>query len=93
MSNDQLLIETREINGRRCGLYRFIFTVGLILDYDPGNHFELYSGRYCYEHLADAKEALHAWDGAVDPPGPWIKYKGNGGERSNPSAWHPHHFA
>ena len=62
-----------------CGLLRMIFTVGLVIGItDYG-----YYGRYCYKHLSDAKEALKNWDGNGDPEGPWIKYKGEGGERSN----------
>lgn len=31
--------------------------------------------RYCYETAKDALAALMTWDGAGDPPGPWIKQK------------------
>lgn len=62
-----------------CGLYRFAFTIGLVIGMNKYG----YVGRYCYEHLSDAKEALKEWDGKNDPSGPWIKYKGEGGERVN----------
>ena len=62
-----------------CALYRFLFTVGLVVSINEIG----YRGRYCYENLSDAKEALDIWDGQGDPPGPWIKYKGEGGERLN----------
>jgi hypothetical protein len=39
---------------------------------------------YYYEHKADAEAALAAWDGAGDPPGPWIKQKPE--ERLGPGA-------
>jgi hypothetical protein len=73
--------QLREIPGRGvCGLHRFIFTVGLMVGLDRTG----YKGRYCYESNAQAKEALETWDGIGDPSGTWIKYKGIGGERSNP---------
>ncbi len=69
-----------EIPGRGlCGLYRFLFTTGLVIGIDQIG----YKGRYCYSERSDALYALSHWDGTDDPPGPWIKYKGEGGERSN----------
>lgn len=62
-----------------CGLYRFIFTTGLCIGLDDVG----YKGRYCYPTHLDASEALKEWDGTNDPSGNWIKYKGEGGERSN----------
>jgi hypothetical protein len=62
-----------------CGLFHFAFTTGLVVGIDLLG----YNGRYCYEHLADAVEALENWDGVGDPEGNWIKYKGEGGERMN----------
>lgn len=59
-----------------CALQRFIFTVGLVVNIDPVG----YEGRYCFKHLADARESLLAWDGLDDPKGEWIKYKGAKGE-------------
>ena len=67
------------INIGLCGLYRFAFTTGLIININNIG----YDGRYCYSTLADAKEALEKWDGTNDPSGPWIKYKGIKGERRN----------
>lgn len=81
---DQLLISTHDVpNIGTCALYRFIFTVGLLIKFDANNHSDMYYGRYCYENLSDAKDAIETWDGIGDPPGPWIKYKGTDGERSN----------
>lgn len=74
--------DIKEINGRGlCGLYRFIFTTGLVTGLDSTG----YSGRYCYSSKADALKALESWDGQEDPSGDWIKYKGKGGER--PRIW------
>lgn len=86
LTNREIIEESydhvREIPGRGlCGIGHFIFTSGLVV----GITDFLYHGRYCYERLADAKEALETWDGIGDPPGPWIKYKGEGGERRNPN--------
>lgn len=65
-----------------CGLMRFIFTTGLC--YGLNEHG--YKGRYCFESLADAKEALDKWDGSEHPTGDWIKHKGAGKEDfSNPN--------
>jgi hypothetical protein len=73
--------EIREIPGRGfCGLRKFIFTTGLVIGMDE----DRYYGRYCYSNEADALKALNEWDGKEDPSGPWIKYKGSPGERSNP---------
>jgi hypothetical protein len=62
-----------------CALYRFAFTTGLVI----GIHSIGYIGRYCYQLHADAVKAINEWDGVGDPSGNWIKYKGEGGERSN----------
>lgn len=71
--------ELREIEGQGlCGLYRFLFTTGLV----TGIEAHRYRGRYCYKEHADARNAIVHWDGKNDPSGPWIKYKGKGGERS-----------
>lgn len=62
------------------GLFRFIFTVGLVYgisEYD-------YKGRYCYPNLHDATASLEKWDGKEDPSGNWIKHKGRI-EYSNPN--------
>lgn len=61
-----------------CGLYRFMFTVGLVIEIDEYG----YKGRYCYNRAFEASKALEEYDGIGDPGGDWIKYKGVGGERS-----------
>ncbi|MDR2219770.1 MAG: hypothetical protein LBE24_04225 [Methylobacillus sp.] len=65
----------RIINGRICGLQKFLFTTGLLTDLTFSGLIYNYSARYCYEHFEDALEALNAWDGEGDPPGNWIKEK------------------
>lgn len=67
------------LNGKICALERFIFTTGLVVGLDEFGK----QGRYCYEDKASAEAAIEEWDGIGDPPGPWIKYKGKGGERLN----------
>ena len=62
-----------------CGLRRFVFTTGLVYGLDEDS----YTGRYCYENAADAKQALEKWNGEGDPSGNWIKHKGRN-EYSNP---------
>lgn len=73
--------DMRVIEGRGiCGLYRFIFTTGLVY----GITELFYEGRYCYSNHADAKAALEAWNGEGDPEDEyWIKHKGRT-EYSNP---------
>ena len=65
-----------------CGLRRFMFTHALVTGLDAYG----YAGRYCYETRAEALAALENWRDSDDPPGPWIKYKGIGGERLGPGA-------
>ena len=73
--------EIREISGiGLCGLRKFIFTTGLVIGIGEIQYY----GRYCYSNESDALEALNKWDGKEDASGPWIKYKGITGERSNP---------
>lgn len=68
-------------NGQWLAVAKMAFTAGLfVLDDDPETG---YKTRYCYEHLSEAVAALTAWDGAGDPPGPWIKQKPEG--RLNPN--------
>jgi hypothetical protein len=68
----------REIPGQGfCGLMKFAFTTGLVIGMESWG----YKGRYCYSSASDAQVALDAWNGEGDPGGPWIKYKGIGGER------------
>jgi len=70
----------REIPGRGlCGLKRFMFTSAIVYGLDADG----YTGRWCYE-LAEAKAAFLEWDGIGDPPGDWIKHKGQSGEYKNP---------
>ena len=64
-----------------CALFKFAFTTGLVIGIDDIG----YHGRYCYSNRQDAIDALNSWDGQGDPSGNWIKYKGEGGERSNPN--------
>ena len=58
--------------GEVAGVFRFIFTAGLCVGIDAIG----YRTRFCYASEAAALAALLIWDGAGDPPGPWIKEKG-----------------
>lgn len=69
-----------EVAGQPCGLYRFMFTTGLMVGIDEHG----YSRRYCYEDEQDAREALMMWDGRCHPGGPWIKVNGLGVDALNP---------
>lgn len=63
-------------NGKWIALFRFMFTVGLVIDLDDSG----YEERYCYgwEHINDAMMAVANWDGEADPPGKWIVHKPSG---------------
>lgn len=58
-------------NGEWAAIMPFMFTTGLIV----GLHGCGYRTRFCYEHFADALNALTEWDGVDLPPGMWIKQK------------------
>lgn len=57
-----------------CGIMRMAFTVGLF--YNISEDQMVYEGRYCYQTMAEAVQALVEWDGKGDAPGDWIKHKG-----------------
>ena len=57
--------------GMLAAVHDQLFTTGLVVGLDSFG----YQRRYCYEKRQDAVDALMAWDGQGDPPGPWIKEK------------------
>lgn len=67
--------------GVLCGISLFCYTTGLVVGLAPMG----YTKRYCFEHEADARSALDAWDGQGHPSGPWIKCKGAGIDLLNPN--------
>ena len=70
-------------SGEWAALQQMIFTVGLFVGLDRTG----YRTRWCYPDMTHAVLSLAIWDGAGDPPGPWIKQKGvPGGDRNNPRA-------
>lgn len=64
--------DMRVVSGKVCGLYPFMFTIGVVVGLDEFG----YERRYCFDNRHDALDALNAWDGVGHPPGPWIKLKG-----------------
>lgn len=79
------LKQIRMPDGREgwAGLYRFIYTVGLVIDIDEIG----YRGRYCFHTLAEAREVLRNLQEVPEDlliPGNWIKYKGSPHEIRNP---------
>lgn len=74
--------DLRNLGREVCGIKRFNFTTAVVVGLD----FAGYQRRYCYEHEADARAALLAWDGEGHPSGPWIKCKGAGIDLLN-QAW------
>lgn len=77
------LKELPALGGKLAGVHRMVYTAGLFVGLtDTGVEY-----RYCYPNVRTALQALDAWDGAGDPPGPWIKRKGHpDGERLGPGA-------
>lgn len=68
--------------GEWIGVFPFIYTTGLVVGLNSIG----YRTRFCYEHLDDAIAASVIYDGTGDPSGPWIKEKGERGERMGPGA-------
>lgn len=62
-----ILLPTGEV----AGLRQMLFTCGLFV----GLTEDSWRTRFCYETRTAAQDALDAWDGRGDPPGPWIKEK------------------
>lgn len=70
-------------DGRWIGIQTMLFTTALMVGIDATG----YVMRYCYEQASDAEAACRLWTGSGDPPGPWIKAKGEpGGDRLGPGA-------
>jgi hypothetical protein len=67
-------------DGRWIAMGRLLYTTGLFVGIDRVG----YKTRFCYETAPDCFAALQLWNGKGDPPGPWIKEKGAGGDRINP---------
>jgi hypothetical protein len=82
---DQIAIVKELPNGEAVGLYRFLFTIAVVLietDYafktSPAGGYDIgYRRRYCFERSGDAWNAAVLWDPDTepDPPGPWVKEK------------------
>lgn len=70
-------------DGRVAGLMRFVHTVGLCVGIEDDGSYLL---RYCYASYSEAAIALLQWNGDSDPPGRWIKKKGNGFDELGPGA-------
>lgn len=68
-------------NGDYAGIMRMFYTAGLFTGLDESG----YKTRYCYETMSEAMAALLIWDGEGDPPGGWIKAKGEGRDQLNPN--------
>jgi len=82
MEEEGYISVTQAKNGVWVALMSFMYTYSLCVGLDSSG----YKGRYCYEYFTDAMIALLRYSGEGDPEGPWIKYKGEGGERLGPGA-------
>ena len=70
----------REIPGQGiCALQHLMFTKAVVCGLTEVS----YRYRYCYHTLGEAIDAINSWDGEGDPPGNWIKRKGEGGDKPN----------
>lgn len=65
-----------------CGVFRYLYTGGLVTGVAEGGH----RGRYCYRTIGEALRALNDWCGEGDPPGAWVKYKSATEDRLGPGA-------
>lgn len=54
----------RQINGRWYGLFRYMYTVGLVCNMDWGGNA---GGRICFDTMANAARFLETWDGKTQP--------------------------
>jgi len=59
-------------SGEWAGLFKFLFTIGLVVGIDMTG----YRIRYCFADEKSALQSLENYDGYGDPTGPWIKAKG-----------------
>lgn len=81
----------KEVNGKIYGLFKFMFTIGLMCDLKLESCFGMnlpsYEYRYCYpyEKTEECLLALKVYDGIGDPIGSWVKQKGGGIDRINPA--------
>lgn len=69
-------------NGEWIGCIKLLYTVALYVGLGEWG----YRTRYCYENIGEIMQALLEYEGEGDPPGNWIKEKGEGGERLGPGA-------
>lgn len=81
----------REIDGVICGLFPFMYTVGLMVNIYMegvlGRELSTYEYRFCYPYkqAGQALLALKLFEYGKDPIGGWIKQKGYGIDRTNPN--------
>ena len=60
---EQGYTELREVDGKVCGLFRFIFTWGVIINMDDIG----YERRFCFDNYSFASKFLEEWDGVTEP--------------------------
>jgi hypothetical protein len=76
------LLEKGPYTGHWAHLAPMMFTVGIMVS--SSAHGQPIT-RWCYPGFVESFLALQEWDGVGDPPGDWIKQKGEGGDRHNPN--------
>lgn len=84
-------LQLREVDGVICGVMRFAFTLGLMVNIKLDEVFNMslseYEYRYCYpyEKSVECLNDLAVYKYGEDPIGGWIKQKGSGIDRVNPA--------
>ena len=84
-------LQLREVDGVIIGLYKFAFTIGLMVNVKLDQVFNMtvteYEYRFCYpyEKVHECVIDLKLYRYGVDPIGGWVKQKGNGIDRVNPA--------
>ena len=81
MLEEGYLLPHKLPTGKWVGCLQMNYTGGLFVGLDESG----YEKRYCYQTIYGAMVASLEWDGEGDPPGNWIKEKGNGIDRINPN--------
>lgn len=73
---------TRLHNRGMCCIQKMLYAWTICVGVDMSGM----KGRFFFEDEKEAEFAIRNWrDGLVDPPGNWIKYKGEKGEYMNPN--------
>lgn len=81
--NEQGYFNLKVVDGKICGLMKFMYTIGLVVNIKEWD----YEYRYCYPYANTAECLLDfgVYKYGVDPIGGWVKQKGGNIDRVNPA--------